>query len=109
MGRLIRRWVRRLRRRRNDSKMVGEGRGVYDGCLYRVCGGGDLYFGVAKILLDGWVWGGNIDRLVLIKEVIHTSILISGLFLMIFLCHLPKQDAYKIFAVQTHFIRFLLS
>ena len=70
--------------------MIEGGGGVYDDCLYKVCGGGDLYFGVAKILLAGWVRGGNIDWLVLIKEVIHTHTLNFGLFLMIFLCPLLK-------------------
>jgi hypothetical protein len=40
---------------------------VYDDCLYKVYSGGGLYLQVAKILLAGWVWGGIIDRLVIIE------------------------------------------
>jgi hypothetical protein len=36
--------------------------------LYKVCSGGGLYLRVAKTLLAGWVWGGNIDRLVIVDS-----------------------------------------
>ena len=55
---------------------------------------GGLCFAVAKILLAGWVWGGNIDRLVLIKEVIHTSIPETWSLFIIFLCPLLKQEVH---------------